>query len=69
MLFLHLLNRTESSAKTSDLGEFLLDFKQSLLPLAVSKVGLHVGLGLTTITLVQFLKLHNLNTQSGNLFA
>ena len=69
MLFLHLLNRTESSAKTSDLGEFLLDFLQPILPLAVSKVGLRVGSGLTAILLVQFLKLHDLNTQSSNLFA
>jgi len=69
MLFLYLFNRTESSAKTSDLGEFLLDFLQSILPLAVSKVGLRIGSGLTAILLVQFLKLYDLNTQSSNLFA
>ena len=69
MLFLYLFNRTESSAKTSDLGEFLLDFLQPILPLAVSKVVSRVGPGLTAISLVQFLKLHDLNTQSSNLFA
>ena len=68
MLFLHLFNRTKSSAKTSDLGEFLLDFKQPLLPLAVGKVGLRVRSGLTAILLVQFLKLHDLSTESSNLF-
>jgi hypothetical protein len=62
MLFLNLFNRTESSAKTSDLGEFVLDFKQPLLPLAVSKVRLRVGSGLAAILLAQFLKLHDLNT-------
>jgi len=69
MLFLHLFDRSKSSAKTSDLGEFLLDFLQSILPLAVSKVGLRIGSGLTAILLVQFLKLYDLNTQSSNLFA
>jgi len=39
MLFLHLFNGTESSAETSDLGEFVLDFLQPTLPLAVSVVG------------------------------
>lgn len=69
MPFLHLFNRTESSAKTSDLGEFLLDFLEPIPPLAMSKMGLRVGSGLTAIPLVQFLKLHYLNTQSGNFFA
>ena len=63
MLYLHLFNGTKSSAKTSDLGEFLLDFLQPILTLAVSKVVLRVGPGLTAIPLVQFLKLHDLNTQ------
>jgi len=40
MLFLHLFNRTESSAKTSDLGEFLLDFLQPILSLASEQSGL-----------------------------
>jgi hypothetical protein len=53
MLFLHLFNRTESSAKTSDLGEFFLDFLQPILSLTVSKVGLRVGSRLTAILLVQ----------------
>ena len=68
MLFLHLFNRTDSSAKTSNLGEFLLDFLQPVLPLAVGKMGLRVGSGLTAILLVQFLKLHDLSTKGGNLF-
>ena len=69
MLFLHVINRPKSSAKTSDLCEFSLDFLQPLLPLAVGKVGRRVGSGLTAILRVQFLKLHDLNTESSNLFA
>jgi hypothetical protein len=69
MLFLHLFNRTNLSAKTRELNEFLLDFLQPLLALAVSDLGLCLGSGLTAIPFVQFLKLHNLNTQSGNSFA
>jgi len=67
MLILHLLNRTNSSAKTCELREFLLDCKQTLLALAVCDLGFCIGSVLTTILLVQFLKLDDLSTQSGNL--
>lgn len=38
MLFLHLLNRLNSTAKASKQGEFLLDFQQPFLPLPVSNM-------------------------------
>lgn len=69
MLFLHLLNGTNSFAKTSKSGEFLLDFLQPLLSLAVGKVGMRVRSGLTAILCVQFLKLCDFGPKAGNLFA
>ena len=42
VLFLHLFHGVNSSAKFSELGEFLLDFKKSLLALAVCDLGIWV---------------------------
>lgn len=38
MLFLHLLNRMNSAAKSSEQREFLLDLQQPFLPLPVSNM-------------------------------
>lgn len=69
VLLLHLLYRSNSSAKACKLCELLLDFEKPLLPLPVGKVGLRVGSGLAAIPLVQFLKLHYFGTQRSDLFA
>jgi len=69
VLFLHLLNRTNSSAKISKLRELLLDFSQPLVPLAVGKLRLCVLSGCTSILLVQFSKLFDFGAEKSNLFA
>jgi hypothetical protein len=68
MLFLHLLNGMNSSPKASELSEFLLDFEQSLLPLAMSKMGLRILPLFTSILLIQFLKLCDFGPKTCNLF-
>lgn len=52
MLFLHLFHRANSSAKVCELGEFLLDCLQPLVPLAVSDLSLDPISALTSILLV-----------------
>lgn len=69
MLCFHLINTIRLSAKTSELGQFLLDFQQTYVPLAVRDVGRCVEFVLTTISLIQFLKLEDLSTETGDLFA
>ena len=68
MLFLHLLDRMNSSAKISELGKFLLDFLQPLVPLAVSDLRLCVVSAFTSILPVQLLKLPNLSAETTDLF-
>jgi hypothetical protein len=69
VLFLHLLNRTNSSAEISKLVEFLLDFLQPLVPLAMGELRLGVLSGFTSILLVPFFKLRDFGTEKSNLFA
>ena len=69
MLFLHLLNRMNSTAKTSQQREFLLDFQQPFLPLPVSNMRLRILSPFLSVPLVQFLKLCNFGPKPGNLFA
>ena len=69
MLFLHLLKRKNSSTKTSNLGELLLDLLQPLVPLAVGKLRLCVLPGFASIQLVQFLKLCDFGAENSNLVA
>jgi len=61
VVFLHLLDRTNSSAKVSELGKFLLDFLQPLVPLAVIDLRLCVVSAFTSILSVQLLKPRDLN--------
>ena len=68
MLFLHLLDRTNSSAKISELGKFLLDFLQPLVPLAVSDLRRYVASDFTSILSVQLVKLGDLNAETTDLF-
>lgn len=68
MLVLHLLHRTDSSAKIGELGKFLLDFLQPLLPLAVSDLRLCVGSAFTSILSVQLVKLRDLSAKTTDLF-
>ncbi len=69
MLFLHLLERKNSSAKISKLDELLLDLLQPLVPLAMGKLRLCVLPGVASILLVQFLKLCDFGAEEGNLVA
>jgi len=69
VLFLHLLNRTNSSAKISKLGEFLLDFLQPLVSPAVGKLRLYVLSGFTSILLVPLFKLCDFGAEKSNLLA
>jgi len=67
VLLLHLLRRTNSSAKISELGKFLLDFLQPLLPLAVCDLGLWSISASEPISVVQLLKLCDLGAETPNL--
>lgn len=69
MLCFHLLNRTNLSPETGELGEFLLDVQQPCLTLAVGDMGLCVESVLNTILLMRFLKLQDFSTETGDLFA
>jgi hypothetical protein len=69
MLLLHLLNRMNSTAQTSEQREFLLDLQQPFLPLPVSNMRLRILSPFTSIPLVQFLKLCDFGPKPGNLFA
>ena len=69
MLFLHLLNGTNSTPKTSEQREFLLDFQQPFLPLPVINMRLRILTPFPSIPLIQFLKLGDFGPKPGNLFA
>lgn len=69
MLFLHLLDGENPTAKIRELGEFLLDGLQPLMPLAVSDLLLGVVAALTSIPVIQCLQLSDLGAETGNFFA
>jgi hypothetical protein len=69
VLFLHLFNRMNSTAKTSEQREFLLDFQQPFLPLPVINMRLRILSPFPAIPLIQFLKLCDFGPKPGNLFA
>ena len=69
VFFLDLLNRKNSPSEVRELGEFLLDGLQPLVPLAVSDLRLGFVAALTPVPVVQFLKVRDLGTESRNLFA
>ena len=63
-----LFEREHSSAKISELGQFLLDRSEPLLPLAVSKLSPGFIVALTPILVVQILKVCDLCAETPNLF-
>jgi len=69
MLFLHLFHRTNSSAKVSELREFLLDCLQPLVPLAVIDLSLYFISVLTPVSIVQLSNLRDLGAETPNFFA
>jgi len=72
VLFFPLFDRENSLAKASELGEFLLDSFQPLLPLAVSYLSLGsvaVLTPCTSILVIQLSNLGDLGAQIADLFA
>ena len=69
MLFLHLLDGTNSSPQISELDELLLDDLQPFVPLAVSELGLCVVSAFTSIMAIRLLKLCDLGAEPTNLYA
>jgi hypothetical protein len=69
VLFLPLFHRKNPSSKVSQSGEFMPNFFQSLMPLAVSDLSLCFMVGLTPIVVVQFLKVCDLGAEVCNLVA
>jgi len=63
-----LFHRENSSAKVSELGEFLLDCLKSFMPLAVSDLSFCFVVALTPILIVQSLKLCDLGAEAPNFF-
>ena len=68
MLCFPLFHRENSSAKVSELGEFLLDCLKSFMPLAVSHLSLWFVVALTPIPIVQSLKVCDLSAETLNFF-
>jgi hypothetical protein len=69
VLFFPLFDRENSSAKASELDEFLLDCLKPFLPLAVSDMSLCIVVALTPILFIQFFELSDLVTETADLFA
>jgi hypothetical protein len=68
MLFLHLFDGANSSAKIGNFYEFLLDCFQPLMPLAVRNLSLRIIAAAPSILSVQLLKLGDLGAEIGDLF-
>ena len=69
VLFFPLFDRENSSAKASELGEFLLDRLQPFLPLTVSDLSLWFMSAFTSVLIVQLLNLSDLSAETRNLFS
>ena len=63
-----LFHRENSSAKVSELAEFLLDGLEPFMPLAVSDLSLCFVVALTPIPIVQFLKVCDLGAETPDFF-
>ena len=63
-----LFHRENSSAKVSELAEFLLDGLEPFMPLAVSDLSLCFVVALTPILIVQSLKVCDLGAETPNFF-
>jgi hypothetical protein len=68
VLLFHLFHRVNSSAKSSELGEFVLDCLQPFLPLAMSNLSLCFVSAFTPILVIQLLKMSDLDAETPNLF-
>jgi hypothetical protein len=68
VLCFSLFHRENSSAKVSELAEFLLDGLEPFMPLAVSDLSLCFMVGLTAIVVIQFLKVCDLGAETPNFF-
>jgi hypothetical protein len=66
--FFHLLYQMNPATKVADLGKFLRDFLQPLLPLAVSNLSLGSIPLSKSIFLIRLLNLRDLGTETRNLF-
>ena len=69
MLCLPLFEREDSSAKVSELRQFLLDGLKAFQPLTVSNLSLRVVLRFAAIQVVQFLKVGDFRAETNNLFS
>jgi len=63
-----LFHRENSSAKVSELAEFLLDGLEPFMPLAVSDLSFCSVVALTPILIVQFLKVCDLGAEMPDFF-
>jgi hypothetical protein len=63
-----LFHRENSSAKVSELAEFLLDGLEPFMPLAVSDLSRCFAVALTPILIVQFLKVCDLGAEMPDFF-
>jgi hypothetical protein len=63
-----LFHRENSSAKASELAEFLLDGLEPFMPPAVSDLSLCFVVALPPILIVQFLKVCDLGAETPNFF-
>ena len=68
MLFFSLLHGKNAATEVGDLGQFLLDFLKSFMPLAVSHLSFCFGVGLTAVLLVQLLELSDFSAKISDLF-
>jgi len=65
--FFHLLDQMNPATKIADLGKFLLDFLQPLLPLAVSNLSLGSIPLSNPVFLIRLLNLSDLGAETRNL--
>jgi hypothetical protein len=68
VLFFSLLHGKNAATEVGDLGQFLLDFLKSFMPLAVSHLSFCFGVGLTAVLLVQLLELSDFSAKIPDLF-
>ena len=69
MLCFPLFDRENPSTKAGELDQFLLDFLQPFLPLAVGDLSLGFVAGVTPILVIQLLKVCDLVAEMPDLFA
>jgi hypothetical protein len=68
VLFFSLLHGKNALTQAGELGQFLLDFLEPFMPLAVGYLSFCFGVGLTPVLGIQFLKVSNLKPETSNLF-